>query len=189
MPTIYPNPFDHIPTGILDKMRQVELVIFDVDGVLTDGRLYYDNHGNEFKAFHAKDGHGMKTLQRSGIPIAIITARGSLLVENRMKDLEIAHVFQNSRDKLRVFQQLIHTLGISPEAVCYVGDDLLDLPVMRQVGLAIGVKDAHFSIQQQAHWLTQVTGGQGAAREVCDAILHAQGKLASILASYGYAEA
>lgn len=169
---------------LLTKLKNIKLAIFDVDGVLTDGSLYYDNHGNEFKAFNAKDGHGMKLLQQSGIPIAIITARNSVLVEKRMKDLGINFLFQNSRDKLVVFQQLIAELNLSAQQVCYVGDDLLDLPVMHRVGLSIAVQDAHFAVKERADWITQAGGGKGAAREVCDLILSAQDKLDTVIAHH-----
>lgn len=170
-----------LPASVIERMQQIKLAIFDVDGVLTDGKLYYDNQGNEFKAFNAKDGHGMKMLQNAGIPIAIITARNSALVERRMKDLGIHFVYQNSRDKLAVFRQLIAQLQIDEQQVCYVGDDLLDLPVMQCVGLAVAVNDAHIIIKQRAHWVTAVGGGLGAAREVCDHILLAQGKLDALI--------
>jgi len=166
------------------RLKAIKLVIFDVDGVLTDGKLYYDNHGNEFKAFHARDGHGMKVLQQAGIPIAIITARQSALVSKRMQDLGIEHVFQGNRDKLSVFQSLLPLLMVQPENIAYVGDDLLDLPVMRRCGLAIAVADAHEQVQAHAHHITQRSGGQGAAREVCDLILNAQGKMEQALQPY-----
>ena len=126
----------------------------------------------------------MKMLQQSGIPIAIITARNSLLVERRMKDLGIHYLFQNSRNKLIVFRQLMSDLNMKNQEVCYVGDDLLDLPVMQQVGLAIAVNDAHFLVKEKAHWITSKSGGQGAAREVCDHILAAQDKLDVMLSPY-----
>lgn len=163
------------------RLQQIRCVIFDVDGVLTDGRLYYDNHGNEFKAFHAHDGHGMKMLQAGGIPVAIITARQSQLVAKRMDDLGIQHVFQGARDKLVAFETLLARLELTPEQVCYVGDDCLDLPVMRRCGLAIAVANAQSISKDNAHLITQNHGGAGAAREVCDLILAAQGKLDRLL--------
>jgi 3-deoxy-D-manno-octulosonate 8-phosphate phosphatase (KDO 8-P phosphatase) len=171
-------------SALTQRLAQVKLAIFDVDGVLTDGRLYYDNHGNEFKAFHAQDGHGMKQLQQSGIPIAIITARQSSLVAKRMSDLGIQYVFQGARDKLAVFEQLLADLALPAEAVCYVGDDLLDLPTMQRCGLAISVPNGYAGVKSRAHYITQASGGQGAAREVCDLILNAQGKLDALIAHY-----
>jgi len=169
---------------LTQRLANIKLAIFDVDGVLTDGRLYYDNHGNEFKAFHAQDGHGMKQLQQAGIPIAIITARQSTLVTKRMTDLGIQYVFQGARDKRAVFEQLITEMAISAQSVCYVGDDLLDLPVMTQCGLAISVPNGYAGVKSRAHYITQASGGQGAAREVCDLILTAQGKLDALIAHY-----
>jgi 3-deoxy-D-manno-octulosonate 8-phosphate phosphatase (KDO 8-P phosphatase) len=166
------------------RLQQIRLAIFDVDGVLTDGRLYYDNHGNEFKAFHAHDGHGLKQLQQAGIPVAIITARQSTLVAKRMSDLGIQYVFQGARDKLVVFETLLEELQLSPEAVCYVGDDLLDLPIMRRCGLAITVPNGYAGVKPYAHHITEAAGGLGAAREVCDLILTAQGKLDALLTHY-----
>lgn len=170
---------DH-PT-IWQQLQHIRCVIFDVDGVLTDGRLYYDNHGNEFKAFHAHDGHGMKMLQSAGIPVAIITARQSTLVTKRMQDLGIEHVFQGARDKLAAFETLLARLSLSAEQVCYVGDDSLDLPVMRRCGLAIAVANAQPINKKYAHLVTEHKGGEGAAREVCELILDAQGKLEDLL--------
>lgn len=166
---------------IWQQLQQIRCVIFDVDGVLTDGRLYYDNHGNEFKAFHAHDGHGMKMLQSGGIPVAIITARQSSLVSKRMQDLGIEHVFQGARDKLVAFETLLAQLNLSAEQVCYVGDDCLDLPVMRRCGLAIAVANAQPISKKYAHLITEQKGGEGAAREVCELILDAQGKLEALL--------
>jgi 3-deoxy-D-manno-octulosonate 8-phosphate phosphatase (KDO 8-P phosphatase) len=126
----------------------------------------------------------MKQLQQSGVPIAIITARQSALVSKRMQDLGIEHVFQGNRDKLSVFQTLIQTLNIAPEHICYVGDDLLDLPVMLRCGVAIAVADAHDQLLARADYITQRQGGQGAAREVCDMIITAQGNMPTIMAKY-----
>ena len=169
---------------IWQQLQQIRCVIFDVDGVLTDGRLYYDNHGNEFKAFHVHDGHGMKMLQNAGVSVAIITARESELVNKRMRDLGIDLVFQGARNKLAAFDSLLTKLSLEPEQVCYLGDDYLDLPVMRRCGLSIAVANAQPLIKQHAHFITQHKGGEGAAREVCELILQAQQKLDHIIAHY-----
>lgn len=171
-------------SALNQRLAKIQLAIFDVDGVLTDGRLYYDNNGNEFKAFHAQDGHGMKQLQQAGIPIAIITARQSALVTKRMSDLGIQYVFQGARDKLSVFEQLISNLSLSADSVCYIGDDLLDLPIMQRCGLAISVPNGYVGVKSRAHYITQASGGKGAAREICDIILNAQGKLDALIAKY-----
>ncbi len=162
---------------ILEKARQIKLVIFDVDGVLTDGSLFLGDDGLEYKAFNAKDGLGMKLLQASGVEIGIITARTSKLVEHRMHSLDIKHVYQGQLDKRKAFNELQAKLGLKHEQVAYVGDDVIDLPVMRQAGLAIAVQDAHPLAKQHAHWQTPHDGGKGAARDVCELIMEAQGTL------------
>ncbi|MDH5407539.1 MAG: 3-deoxy-manno-octulosonate-8-phosphatase KdsC [Gammaproteobacteria bacterium] len=162
---------------ILDKAKQIKLVIFDVDGVLTDGSLFLGDDGQEYKAFHSKDGLGMKLLQASGVEIGIITARSSHVVEHRMRSLDIRHVYQGQLDKLSAYKELIDKLALSSEQVAYVGDDVVDLPVMKQVGLAIAVQDAHPLATEHSHWQTPHNGGRGAARDVCELIMEAQGTI------------
>ncbi|MEK6749321.1 MAG: 3-deoxy-manno-octulosonate-8-phosphatase KdsC [Pseudomonadota bacterium] len=169
---------------ILKKAAQIQLVIFDVDGVLTDGSLYLNDDGMEFKAFYSRDGHGMKMLHASGVELAIITGRTSATVTHRMASLGINHVYQGRRDKLPALIELLRTLNIPPEHVAYVGDDVVDLPVMRRVGLAIAVADAHDFVKKHAHWQTQHPGGRGAARDVCELIMEAQGQLQRALETY-----
>ena len=162
---------------ILHRAAQIRLVIFDVDGVLTDGRLYLADDGNEFKAFHSRDGHGMKMLQNQGVAVAIISGRRSLAVERRMADLGIDYVYMGVQDKLVAFQDLLQRQGLDPAQVAYVGDDVIDLPVMSRVGLAIAVQDADPFVRRHAHWQTPSAGGRGAAREVCELLLEALGRL------------
>lgn len=162
---------------ILQRAKKIKLVVFDVDGVLTDGRLIYGDNGEEYKAFYAKDGLGMKLLMRSGIHIGIITARTSLLVKHRMDSLGIEHVYQGRLDKLNAFNDLIEKLQLDYEQTAFVGDDVVDLPVMEKVGLSITVKDAHPLVIEQAHWQTPLNGGRGAARNVCELIMQAQNTL------------
>lgn len=169
---------------ILAQAQRIKLVIFDVDGVLTDGRLYYDDAGREFKAFHSRDGQGMKMLRHSGVEIAVITARHSLTVQHRMANLGIVHVYQGQQHKVAAYHDVITKLGVSALEVAYVGDDVVDLPVMMQVGLAIATSDAHPLVKQHAHWHTTQPGGQGAAREVCEFIMEARGTLAQQLSFY-----
>lgn len=169
---------------ILEKAAQIRLVIFDVDGVLTDGSLYLGDDGQEYKAFNSKDGLGMKMLRGSGVEIGIITARTSQVVATRMSSLDILHVYQGREDKLPAFEELIEKLGLSDAQVAYVGDDVVDLPIMRRVGLAITVQDAHKMAIQHAHWQTGAPGGRGAAREVCELLMEAQGTLQAALARY-----
>lgn len=170
--------------GIIERAEQIKLIIFDVDGVLTDGSLYFSDDGQEMKAFNSRDGHGMKMLHESGVEIAIITGRTSNVVTHRMKNLGIEHVYQGKREKLPAFLELIDKLGVVPEEVAYVGDDVVDLPVMCRVGLAVAVQDAHDWVKKYAHWQTPSRGGRGAARDICEFIMEAQGNLESTLSRY-----
>jgi 3-deoxy-D-manno-octulosonate 8-phosphate phosphatase (KDO 8-P phosphatase) len=178
--------FATLPADILDRAKTIKLVIFDIDGVLTDGSLFFDNQGQEYKAFNSKDGHGMRMLMESGIEIAIITGRQSALVLHRAMNLQIPsnRIWQGYRDKRPAFQDLLTQTGLQPSEIAYVGDDVIDLPVMTQVGLAVAVADAHPFVQQQAHWVSHYNGGRGAARECCELFMYAQGTLADKLASY-----
>lgn len=162
---------------ILTKTQHIKLVIFDVDGVLTDGKIIIGDDGQEYKAFNSRDGHGMKLLQYTGVEIAIITGRTSKVVEHRMHGLGITHLYQGQRVKLPAFEDLIKQLQLTPEQCAYVGDDWVDLAIMNRVGLAIAVQDAHPLVKQHAHWTTPSGGGKGAAREVCELIMEGQGTL------------
>ncbi|MDJ0738288.1 MAG: 3-deoxy-manno-octulosonate-8-phosphatase KdsC [Gammaproteobacteria bacterium] len=169
---------------IYRKAEGIRLVIFDVDGVLTDGSLFIGDDGQEYKAFHSKDGHGMVMLQHSGVQIAIITGRTSEVVRIRMASLGIEHVYQGKREKLPAYEELKHATGLDDAQIAYVGDDVVDLPVMTRVGLAIAVQDAHALAKRHAHWVTPSGGGRGAAREVCELVMDAQGKLQGLLQAY-----
>ncbi|MDH5435968.1 MAG: 3-deoxy-manno-octulosonate-8-phosphatase KdsC [Gammaproteobacteria bacterium] len=169
---------------ILEKAKQIKLIIFDVDGVLTDGSLFFDNNGQEYKAFNSRDGHGMKMLKETGVEIGIITGRQSDVVKHRMLNLGIEHVYQGKLEKLPAFEELIAKLGVSKDEVAYVGDDVVDLPVMLKAGLAIAVQDAHNLVKQHAHWTTPSGGGRGAARDVCELIMQAQNTLDDQLRKY-----
>lgn len=169
---------------IYEKAAQIKLVIFDVDGVLTDGSLFIGDDGQEYKAFNSRDGHGMKMLQMSGVEIAIITGRTSNVVRIRMESLGVARVYQGIEHKGEAFEQLLRETGLSPEQVAYVGDDVVDLPVMQRVGLSIAVQDAHPLVAKHAHWQTPKSGGRGAGRDVCEMLMDAQGKLEGMLAQY-----
>lgn len=169
---------------IIDRARKIKLVIFDVDGILTDGRLYFDAHGETIKVFHVQDGLGIKWLADYNIQTAIISGRSSTIVSERARKLHITHVYQGHEEKLPIFKELIATLNITPEEVAYIGDDILDLPLIRRVGLGITVPNAHPFVKQHAIWQTELAGGCGAAREVCDLILAAQGFLADIYQNY-----
>lgn len=160
---------------ILTKAAKIRLVIFDVDGVLTDGSLFYGDDGQEYKAFNSKDGHGMVMLRECGIRIGIITGRSSEVVRIRMEGLGVEQVYQGQKDKLPAYEQMKADLGLSDEQVAYVGDDVVDLPVMSRVGLSIAVADAHELVCEKADWRTLAGGGKGAAREVCELLMRAQG--------------
>ena len=174
------------PEAVLDRARLIQLVIFDVDGVLTDGRLYFNDAGQETKAFHSRDGLGMRMLMDHGIQAAILTGRQSELVLHRARNLQmdLNLVYQGYRDKRPAFNALLQHTRLKPEQIAYVGDDIVDLPVVKQVGLAIAVQDAHPIVKQHAHWITDHGGGQGAARDACELILSAQGHLEQIVARY-----
>ncbi len=170
--------------AILERAARVRLAIFDVDGVLTDGSLFLGDDGQEYKAFHSRDGHGMVMLQGSGVHLAVISGRSSEVVRIRMEGLGITQVYQGQRDKLPAYEELKRCLGLSDEAIAYVGDDIVDLPVLRRVGLAVAVADAHPLVRQHAHWSTTAPGGRGAAREVCELIMEAQGTLGAATQAY-----
>ncbi|MEI2743847.1 MAG: 3-deoxy-manno-octulosonate-8-phosphatase KdsC [Candidatus Competibacter sp.] len=162
---------------VLSKAALIRLAIFDVDGVLTDGRLYFGNNGEELKAFHIRDGHGFKMLLEAGVEIAVISGRKALSVERRLSDLGVRWVYLGAQDKRAALADLQARLGLSVEQIAYTGDDLIDLPVMLRVGLAIAVRDADPFVIRHAHWRTRSRGGRGAAREVCELLLEARGQL------------
>ena len=157
------------------------MLILDVDGVLTDGKLYFDHAGNEMKAFNTRDGMGIKALQKVGIEIAVITGRKSEAVTKRMEQLGVKHVYQGREDKLDAFLDLLDKTGLDAHETCFAGDDWIDLPVLIRVGLAVSVADAEDRVKQQAHWITKRQGGDGAVREICNMLLTAHEKHQVIL--------
>jgi len=169
---------------ILEKAAKIKLLVFDVDGVLTDGCLIVGDDGQEYKAFYSKDGLGIKMLLETDVNVAIITARTSNVVIHRMKNLGIKHIYQGQLEKLPAFEQMLNELNLSAEEAAYVGDDVIDLPVMLKAGLAITVQDAHPLAKQHAHWQTPQCGGRGAARDVCELIMQAQGTLEAQFQKY-----
>ncbi|HEX8778618.1 MAG TPA: HAD hydrolase family protein [Rhodanobacter sp.] len=166
----------HIPPDVLSRAANIRVAAFDVDGTLTDGRLWYGEDGRETKVFHVHDGLGLKRLQANGVHVALITARISHPVALRAEELEIAHVYQGQGDKRACLEALLEALNLAPEQAAFVGDDLPDLPPMGIAGLAVAVANAHPWVAEAAHWQTRQPGGMGAARVVCDLLLHAQGK-------------
>lgn len=169
---------------ILLRAKQIRLIAFDVDGIMTDGGLYLSDSGEEFKRFNSLDGHGLKMLKASGVELAIITGRTSRCVELRAHSLTITHLYQGVTDKLEAMQNLLTKLQLPPQAAAFMGDDVVDLPVMRRVGLAISVPDAPQVVRDHAHHVTQRDGGHGAVREACELLMSAQGTLDMQLSPY-----
>jgi 3-deoxy-D-manno-octulosonate 8-phosphate phosphatase (KDO 8-P phosphatase) len=169
---------------LLQRAQNIKLAVFDVDGVLTDGKLYFLVDGSEFKTFNTLDGHGIKMLINSGVRTAIITGRNTPVVERRAKNLGIQHLYQGREDKLVVLDELLAELGLDYSQVAYLGDDLPDLPVIRRVGLGMAVASADRFVRKHAHGITEARGGEGAAREFCELIMQAQGTLEAAQAAY-----
>lgn len=174
----------HAESNAGARAARIRLMIFDVDGVLTDGSLHYGPEGEVIKTFNVLDGHGIKLLQQSGVAAAIISARQSAILARRAEDLGIAHVYQGMHDKRTAFEQLLAQVGIGPEACGFVGDDVIDLPILARVGFAASVPNGHPDVRARVHYVTQARGGCGAAREICDFILRAQGNYETALAPY-----
>ena len=164
-------------TAALKRAEGLKLMIFDVDGVMTDGTLYYSERGEELKAFNIRDGHGIKMLRQNGVEVALITARSSRAVELRAANLGIAHLYQGVEDKRAAYAALLTRLELAAEQSGYMGDDLLDLPLITRCGFAATVPAAPEALKSRAHYVTRMGGGQGAVREVCEFILRAQGAL------------
>ena len=175
---------DHALQSALARAARVRLMIFDVDGILTDGSLQYGAEGELVKRFNVLDGHGIKLLQQAGIVTAIISARNSQIVARRAADLGVAHVAQGVHDKRSAFETLCTATGIAAQDCGFLGDDWVDLPILTRVGFAATVPAAHTEVLSRAHYVTQTAGGHGAAREVCDLILRAQGRYEAALAPY-----
>jgi 3-deoxy-D-manno-octulosonate 8-phosphate phosphatase (KDO 8-P phosphatase) len=171
-------------TNIEQRARAVRMFVFDVDGVLTDGSLFYDNEGQEYKAFNSRDGHGIKMLRASGVETGIITGRKSHIVLHRARNLGIGHIYQGAEDKLEALQRLLQETGLTAQQLAYMGDDVVDLPVMNRCGLAITVPDAPVEVKARSHVITVAAAGRGAAREACELIMRAQGTWAAQIALY-----
>ncbi len=173
------------PTNELhQKINKIKLLALDVDGVLTDGKLYFSNDGSEMKAFNTLDGHGIKLLRKSGVEVAIITGRTSELVARRARDLGITQLVQGREDKLVALEELLRENAVDMEAIAFMGDDYPDLTVMRRVGLALTVAGALPIMAENAHWQSRHRGGEGAVREACDLIMQVQGTYQKALAEY-----
>lgn len=164
-----------IHQDIINKAQKIKLLILDVDGVMTDNRLFYNDDGVETKTFYTRDGHGMVMLQKSAVEIGIITGRKSQLVTNRMRDLKVKHVYQGVPDKLPTFLKLVEELDIQLDEIAYVGDDILDLPILMRIGLAVTPADGDDEVKARVDYISKYEGGRGCVREVCEIIMRAQG--------------
>ena len=160
---------------LLERAARIRMLVLDVDGVLTDGRLYFDSQGNEMKAFCTRDGLGMRALLDQGVILALITGRQSEIVAQRAAQLGVQHVYQGRIDKLNAFNELLSDTGMEEQNICYAGDDWIDIPVLDRVGLAVTVADADAVVKNRVHWVTTRPGGHAAVREICDLILAARG--------------
>ncbi len=169
---------------LLDRFKRVKLLLLDVDGVLTDGSLVYHDDGSESKVFDVRDGHGIKLLQRAGVQVGFLSGRHSKAALNRARDLGIEMVLEGIKDKRRAYDEILTEQGLGDQDVAFMGDDLVDIPVFRKVGLAIAVSDACPDVFRYVHYTTQKPGGKGACREVCELILKAQNKWPSVTDRY-----
>lgn len=169
--------YQPVEQNIINIAKDIKLLICDVDGVFSDGLVYMGNQGEEFKTFHTRDGYGIKSLMSAGIEVAIITGRQSKIVENRMTALGISLIYQGQDDKVKAYSDICQKLSIAPEHTGYIGDDLIDWPVMEKVALKVCVADGHPLLVKRANYVTTIKGGHGAVREVCDLILQARNEL------------
>jgi 3-deoxy-D-manno-octulosonate 8-phosphate phosphatase (KDO 8-P phosphatase) len=168
----------------MEKARAIKLLILDVDGVLTDGKIVYADRGEELKCFDVKDGHGIKLLLRAGIEVALVTGRKSAAVEHRAQDLGINLVFQKALNKIEAYEELRATQKLRDEELCVMGDDLPDLPILRKCGFSVAVPDSVDEVKREVDYVTNKEAGKGAVREVCEIILKAQGLWGRVTARY-----
>ncbi|MEW6410272.1 MAG: HAD-IIIA family hydrolase [Nitrospirota bacterium] len=169
---------------IKEKAKKIKLLILDVDGVMTDGGIILDNNGNEFKRFHVRDGHGIKMAQRVGIIIAFLTGRESNVVSRRASELGVTDIFQGRKEKIISYRELLNRYNLKDEEVAFIGDDVIDIPIMRCAGLSIAVSDAEEDVIKIADWVTKRAGGRGAVREAIEFILKSQGKWKELMEKY-----
>ncbi len=168
----------------LPKAKEIKLLLLDVDGVLTDGSLIYSHEGKESKAFNTQDGFGLRMLQDAGVEVGFITARSSEALDRRSQDLKIAHLYQGAMNKLEAYKEIINKTGYKPFEIAYMGDDWLDMVLLKRVGLAVAPANAVQEVMEMVHYTTEQTGGHGAVRELCALILEAQGRLKEFLQLY-----
>ena len=167
-----------------EKLKDIRLLLLDVDGVLTDGSIIYNDRGSETKEFNAKDGFGLRMAMQAGVKVGLVTGRTSKALHTRCRDLGITIVYDGVQQKERLLDEIAAQTGVRAENTAFVGDDLPDLPIMRRVGLSVAVADAHERVRKHADWTTSAAGGRGAVREVCDALLRAHGKWDELMDQY-----
>ncbi len=173
-----------IDSIVIEKLKRIKLLLLDVDGVMTDGGIIYNDHGEEIKKFSCRDGFGIRILMDAGIDVGIVTGRKSGVLLHRCKNLGISLIFDGIIEKDRVLEPVLQKTRIGSEEIAFMGDDLIDLPLMKRVGLAVTVADAHETVLEHAHLITCSKGGDGAVREVCEAILKAKGLWAKIIGRF-----
>lgn len=172
------------PATVLERAKRVRMLIIDIDGVMTDGRIVYGVYGEELKFFDVQDGFGITLLNRAGIVSVIVTAKKTRIVKLRARDLRVAKAYQGYGDKLIPFTKILKKFRIAPEEICFIGDDLIDIPVLKRVGFAVAVPNAVDEVKAIAHYVTAKAGGRGAVREVCDLILKARGSWDTVTGRY-----
>jgi 3-deoxy-D-manno-octulosonate 8-phosphate phosphatase (KDO 8-P phosphatase) len=175
---------DTIEEWLIEKIKNVRLLILDVDGVMTDGKIIIDNLGNEVKHFHVRDGHGIKMLMRYGIDVVLLTGRRSAVVEHRAKELGIREVHQGIHDKLSIFEEILRSKSLRYENIAFIGDDIVDVSVLKRAGFSVAVADAAEHVKKYVDHITKNAGGSGAVREVCEMILQAQNKWGDVVKKY-----
>lgn len=168
----------------LQRLKRIKMLIVDIDGVMTDGRIIYSIYGDELKFFDVQDGFGLSLLRKAGIMTVIITAKKSRIVKLRALDMKVTRAYQGFLDKMKPFNHILRRYRLKPEEICFVGDDLIDMPVLKRVGFAVAVPNAVEEVKRSAHFVTEKYGGRGAVREICDMILKAQGKWDEVTSKY-----
>ncbi|MBA7561342.1 3-deoxy-D-manno-octulosonate 8-phosphate phosphatase KdsC [subsurface metagenome] len=171
--------------ALAEKLKKIVLLVLDVDGVLTDGKIIMDDLGNESKNFHVRDGHGLRLLMRGGVDVVLLTGRTSEVVKHRADELGIRDVYQGAKDKAQVLGEILGERGLPGECIAYVGDDVVDIPVFRMVGFSAAVADAPGYVRAQADYVTEKEGGDGAVREICEMVLNARGTWNDVMSRYG----
>lgn len=173
---------------IQGKLKKIKMLVLDIDGVMTDGSIIMDSDGREMKNFNVRDGHGLVMIQRHGIQVAILTGRTSAVVDHRARDLKITEVYQGALNKKEIFAQILKKNNLTPDTIAYMGDDIVDIPVLKMVGFSVAVADALDLVKKTVDYITVNRGGQGAVREICEMLLMAQGYWPEVAARYDFSE-